>query len=399
MKSHIFRYKTRLFLLLLVCPLLLSSCSDDDDIPDVPQTARQTVLMYMPWSGSSIYSYFLHNIESFETAIENNYGLEGNALLVFISEDRTTSHLIKITYDNGECVRDTLKSYNFSECNYTTASGIASIITDAMDAAPAYSYAMAIGCHGMGWIPVGTNVTTRSRTTSLNGTGIQLTRFFGDTSNSNYQTDVTTLADGIILAGKKMEYILFDDCYMSNIETAYDLRDATNYLIASTCEIMIEGMPYAEIGVDLLNNNYKGIVDGFYDFYSTYSTPCGTIGVTDCSEAEEMANIMLQINTNYPAGVNDTDELQQLDGYTPSIFYDFGDYVSHLCQDQYLLAAFNEQLERLVPYKAATETYYSQLTGRQRPINAFSGLTISDPTTNQSVIEEMTQTNWYKATH
>ena len=150
MKSHIFRYKTRLFLLLLVCPLLLSSCSDDDDIPDVPQTARQTVLMYMPWSGSSIYSYFLHNIESFETAIENNNGLEGNALLVFISEDRTTSHLIKITYDKGECVRDTLKSYNFSECNYTTASGIASIITDAMDAAPAYSYAMAIGCHGMG---------------------------------------------------------------------------------------------------------------------------------------------------------------------------------------------------------------------------------------------------------
>ena len=186
---------------------------------------------------------------------------------------------------------------------------------------------------------------------------------------------------------------------MSNIETAYDLKDATDYLIASTCEIMIEGMPYAEIGIDLLNNNYKGVVDGFYGFYSTFSTPCGTIGVTDCREVAGMAYIMKQINGAYPDGLDVTDDVQRLDGYSPTIFFDFGDYVSHLCKDASLLAAFNEQLARLVPYKANTDTYYSMFTGRRASIKSFSGLTISDPTVNRSVANYKVQTNWHKATH
>lgn len=399
MKPTSLRYKLLVIFSLAAISATLSSCSDNDDTSGVPPTAKQTVLMYMPWSGSGIYPYFLKNITSFETAIENNRGLGGNALVVFISENSTTSHLININYEHGECVRDTLKTYSFTECNYTTASGIAAVINDAKLAAPAEKYAMAIGCHGMGWIPAGTNVAARSRTAAMQRKNVHQTRYFGDTSNSNYQTDVTTLAEGVTLSGTKMQYILFDDCYMSNIETAYDLRGATDYLIASTCEIMIEGMPYAEIGIDLLTNNYEGVVDGFYEFYSKFSTPCGTIGVTDCREVEQMADIVRLINTAFPAGVNDLGNLQKLDGYTPTIFYDFGDYVSSLCQDQSLLATFNDQLGKLVPYKAATKTYYSMLTGNQTKIKTFSGLTISDPTTNKYVIREKTQTNWYKVTH
>ena len=30
----------------------------------------------------------------------------------------------------------------------------------------------------------------------------------------------------------KMQYILFDACYMGNVETAYELKDVTNYLIS-----------------------------------------------------------------------------------------------------------------------------------------------------------------------
>ena len=378
---------------------MLSSCSDEDDTPNVPPTAKQTVLMYMPWSGNGIYPYFLKNISSFETSIENNQGLGDNALIVFISENSTTSYLININYEHGGCVRDTLKTYSFVECDYTTASGIASIIEDAMSASPSDKYAMAIGCHGMGWIPAGTHVPTRVAMAAKQKHGIHLTRFFGHSSDSDYQTDVTTLADGIKLAGKKMEYVLFDDCYMSNIETAYDLRGVTNYLIASTCEIMIDGMPYAEIGIDLMNNNYKGVVDGFYEFYSNFDPPCGTIGVTDCREVEQMALIMQQINMAYPTGVHDLSGLQKLDGYTPTIFYDFGDYVSKLCQDPSLLAAFHNQLNLLVPYKAATKTYYSMLTGLETEIKNFSGITVSDPTINKNISNEVKQTNWYKATH
>ena len=67
-----------------------------------------------------------------------------------------------------------------------------------------------------------------------------------------------------------MEYILFDDCYMSSIEVAYELKDVADYLIASTCEVMAYGMPYATMGKHLLGTpDYRAICDDFYDFIQT----------------------------------------------------------------------------------------------------------------------------------
>lgn len=93
-----------------------------------------------------------------------------------------------------------------------------------------------------------------------------MTRLFGG-RESKYQTDITTLAEGISSAGLKMEYILFDDCYMSTVEVAYDLKNVTSHLIASTSEIMAYGMPYDKIGQYLIGNiDYEKICDGFYSF-------------------------------------------------------------------------------------------------------------------------------------
>lgn len=386
--------------LIAVSPIAMSSCDDGDDTPGGGTNQyKQTVIMYMPWSGSGIYSYFKRNIEAFETAITDNRGLDGNSLVVFISENGSSSHLIKISYDDGQCLRDTLKSYDFATYDYTAPDGIAQVLGDAMACSPSDTYALAIGCHGMGWIPAGTSVETRAARDAAAAGQVHQTRYFGHSSDVTYQTDITSLAEGISRTGVKMKYVLFDDCYMSNIETAYDMRGAADYLIASTCEIMIEGMPYAEIGIDLLVNDLQGAVQGFYDFYSAFSVPCGTIAVTDCSQVEAMAQLMRDINTAYPGGIDGTDGIQDLDGYTPTIFFDYGDYVTHLCRDESLLAAFNEQLDRLVPYKACTPTYYSSITGRQTAIDTFSGLTISDPTENPAVTAAKATTAWYKATH
>ena len=45
------------------------------------------------------------------------------------------------------------------------------------------------------------------------------------------------------------------------------LKNVTNHLIASTCEIMAYGMPYAKIGQYLIGEiNYEKICNGFDDF-------------------------------------------------------------------------------------------------------------------------------------
>ncbi len=426
--------KYKIFVLLVIFTTAFSfiSCSDDDDNGSPANSVtEETVFMYMPYSGN-LYSYFLENIKSFETAIVNNRGLGKKRFMVFISTSATNAYLYEISYNNGICVHDTLKNYYFGSAEYTTSSGIASILEDMMTESPTDKYSMIIGCHGMGWIPKSASSRCSYKPVKRLD-GVHQTRFFGHSSSSTYQTDITTLAEGIRTTGVKMQYILFDDCYMSNIETAYDLREVTDYLIASTCEIMIEGMPYSTIGKSLLDHDYQGVCDGFYAFYSTFSPPCGTIGVTDCRETENMANIMKSINTQYVESLyvqyvdsfysqyadslfaqyvessysqyvdslQKVDAIQILDGYTPAIFFDFGDYVNHFCQDASLLSAFNAELEKLVPYKANTDTYYSENTGKEKDITVFSGLTISDPSQSNydSVLEAKKQTNWYYATH
>ncbi len=410
--------------LLLLAVLLFAACSSDDEGSSKSKTSEETVIMFFPYSG--LYSYLIQNIAAYEKAIVANGGTDGKRLLVFISSTSEKARLVEIVYNNGSCARDTLKTYLYTTPDYTTADGIATIIGDATAAAPALNYSLIIGSHGMAWVPTPSSsykaphrkalgeaeleALARQKAEKLGGeyVGELPTRWFGHSSDATYMANVESLADALSSLGIKMRYILFDACYMANIETAYALRNVTDYLIASTCEIMSDGMPYATIGKNLFDHNYKAVCQGFYTYYTVDfyngAYPYGTISVTDCSEVEAMADIMLRINTAYPDGLASVSSVQDLDGLTPTVFFDFGNYVSTLCTDEALLAEFTSQLERLVPYENHTSKYYSGFTKTSYKINTFSGLTISDPTTNNYSsygypATMKSQTEWYKATH
>lgn len=376
-----------------VLSFFLFSCEKDE--PDIVTTSRKTLFMYLPWS-SNLTTNFYTNISDMEECIKKR-GLKDEKVVVFMSSSSTEASMFEIVYKNGKCERKTLKSY--TNPSFTTAEGITSILNDMKTFAPASIYAMTIGCHGMGWLPV-----DRMKTMSVSSVkmhwdyeGKPLTRYFGGLT-SEYQTDISTLAKGIADAGIKMEYILFDDCYMSSIEVAYELRNVADYLIASASEIMAYGMPYAVIGEYLLDDlDFQAVCDGFYDFYSAYSMPYGTLAVTVCAELEDLATIMKKINTDYIFDESSENALQRMDGYTPIIFYDYGDYVEKLCKDPVLLERFEQQLSRAVPYKVHTDYFYSVTKGRV-PIYTFSGITTSDPSKHSLTVSK-NDTEWYRATH
>ena len=381
---------------LFVC-MFLSSCNKNE-IDPTPKENHQTVFLYMPWS-TNLTSYFRQNIADFETAIKKDALLRNERLIVFFATSSNEATLFEIEYKNGDCVRNTLKSYTTTA--FTTAEGIASLIDEVKQFAPAPKYAMIVSSHAMGWLPVsGTKAKYALQKDYWEYEGVPLTRFFGGLS-SEYQIDIPVFAEGIALSGTKMEYVMFDDCYMSTIEVAYDLKDVTDYLIASPTEVMAYGFPYADIGKYLFGNvDYYGISKGFLSFYEQYSAmPCGTIGVTVCSEVENMATIMKEINSRYQFDVSKVNRVQRLDGYTPIIFFDFADYVAKLCPDNVLLDRFYTQLERTVPsmYSMHTKTYYSMSRG-QVNIDTYSGVTISDPSQNAKA-KTKTETAWYRATH
>lgn len=386
----------KIFYSLFLITALFFSCQKEEE-PNITAPTEQTVFIYMPWANNLLY-HFQNNISDFESAITKGI-LKNERVVVFLSTSSTEASMFELKYENGKCIRETIKEYDNPA--FTTSQGITAILNDVLTHAPAKRYGMVVGCHGMGWIPV---KRTQSRSVPEKEyweyEGVPKTRWFGGTS-SEFQTDVTTLAEGITTAGIKMEYILFDDCYMSSIEAAYDLRHVTDYIVGCPTEVMVYGMPYATMAEYLIGNvDYEGMTNAFLDFYSTYSVmPCGTIGVTICSELDNLVVIMKSINGAYTLDPLLLSKIQCMDGYSPTRFFDLQDYVRHLCPDDIIFNEFEKQLERTVPskYRKHTSHFYTMSRGKIF-VDTFSGTTISDPSISSYTSAKM-ETAWYRATH
>ncbi len=406
--------KKTIFSAILIALFSMIAISCNEESVEVDSVNQQTILVFMPWSGSEsdigLYNHFLVNLDSIESAIVKRNGLNKTRLLVFISESGQSSKLYEVKYEKNRCTHQPIKTYSGTE--YTTAEGIAGIVNDAKNAAEALNYALIVGCHGVGWTYLSDweNYPYRTKGNALRvkqnspaGSPYERTRFYGSVDDKRYATDIETLSEGLQLSGTHMQYILFDDCYMANAEVAYELRNVTNFLVGSTSEIMAMGMPYATMWKSLNTQTpkYSEMVTAFHEFYSNYRTPCGTIAAIDCRQMESLAAVMKQINEHFTLPEAELENLQILDGFDETIFFDLGDYVAKLCTDPYLYEKFTAQLAKTVVSKANTEQIYSYIYGLPTYIDVktFSGLTISDPSRNTVAQKGKERTAWWKATH
>lgn len=383
--------KIKIYLLALLVCFGIVSCKDDSPKPEPePAIPHRALIVYMPWA-TNLYSAFRQNLDDLQEAIERS-GLSDQRVLVYIADSHTSADLFEMKLAGGVCKNDTLKHYDYvnqeTAMEYTTESGLTSLFNDFTAQIPALEYSMIIGCHGSGWLPV-----TRT---------FFDTRSFGGATDK-YRTEISTLRKALENNHMKLEYLLFDDCYMANAEVAYELRNVTNHIIASTSEIMGYGMPYHTMGRYLLGKpDYQRVCDEFQTFYSNYSSPYGTISVTKTSEMDKLAAEMKKLNALYSisAAELENQRVQALDGYDTTVFYDCGDYISKLAHEAGTDAL--KVLEQAVPYKAHTDWYcsiYGSFFGlRTFAIKTFSGLTISDASINSLARRKM-DTSWWQATH
>ena len=127
------------------------ACSNDE-ATNIDDINKQTVIVFMPWSGSDtnngLYDIFLQNLDSIESAIKTDRGLAGR-LVVYINTAPKEAQLYEVTYDNGVIRHTPITSY--SGTDYTTSEGITRILNDVKANAYALNYTMMIGCHGTGW--------------------------------------------------------------------------------------------------------------------------------------------------------------------------------------------------------------------------------------------------------
>lgn len=401
MKS-VLRYIT---LLCTIC--ILATACQKEEIPGGDTPPEQTLIFYM--AGTHLNGYFQKNINDIKSAISNN--IMGNSRIVIFCQNgqKNKGDLMEITYKDGKTTSNLLTSYDLPVIMNENELG--EIFADIIKRAPAKRYALLIGSHARGWLPISTVMeTSAARAKGIAVKDIwarpenSLTRFIGEQTNPANMFDISTLATAINSTGVKMEYILFDACLMSSIEAVYELRNSTKYVVASPCEILNDGFPYDIILPHMLQNGGRSydldkVCKTYNEFYNSTLGYSGSIATIDCSQLDGLAAAMKSVNGSAKREYKLSD-IQIYEGQTEHIFYDLGDYVNTMCDNQQVRDAFNRQLALTVIHKYTLASFLSDYGNRgiyPVDINAYSGISTSAPSTIYR--NEYKQTAWYKATN
>jgi len=224
------------------------------------------------------------------------------------------------------------------------------------------------------------------------------------TLDETHEMEITDMAEAFPF---KMDYIIFDACYMGGIEVAYQLRNSTDYLVASQTEILGDGMDYKNIASYLFAEDgpdLEGFSRGYYDYYNAKSgwEKSATISLIDCNKLEPLAQSAKKIFSTYRSGLNSLQATRNVQQYyrgnnekKQKWYHDFGDIVHKCGISEEDRNEFDRCLDDAVIYKAATEYFMSDFT-----IRSHSGLSMYLPfSENRDYLNTFYKTlEWNKAT-
>ncbi len=299
--------------LFLVGIMMLAACSDEipeTPTPDVPGVEGRTMLAYLVSNNANgdLDDYLKYNVVDMYKGLINSKqpatllvyyrprksdtSLDGPSILKFVSDGKgringkqplNSSELqIDDNFKNAQRVAKTV----FGQAEITETDSPGEIATDPevmtgvlkkmVKMVPSDSYGLAMGSHGTGWLKASRTTTGRS---------------FGD--DNGYSIDIPELAGALkeAFTDKKLDFILFDACMMANAEVAYELRDVTDYMIASVLETPALGFPYSSFFNELYADDvdYQFICDQFIEI-NRKNGSWGTCAAVDCKQMQKLAD-------------------------------------------------------------------------------------------------------------
>ncbi|MDE5875976.1 MAG: hypothetical protein K2H47_00495 [Muribaculaceae bacterium] len=389
---------------------LLTSCSHSDEPEPINSTkkAKRTVVVYAIAS-NNLWSDFRSDRAEMLRGLENT-NLDASRLLVYWvspthglyegDKDPATGNpyppaLYEVKRDKatGDLGFVTLKTYSRSVYS-TDPKRMSDVIADAIAVAPAEHYGLVLWSHGLGWLPA----SHRSRSSDSNTRGGNILYSFGydEELNGIDEMDIDELAAAI--PNNVFDYIWFDACYMTGIETVYQLRHKCETLVGYPTEIWSGGMPYDIVIETLMSENPDLIAaaNKVFDHYALAGWPA-TASVISMAGLEQLADAVKNI---YEQGItltsNEVEQMQYYSRNTKYPFYDLGQYALKLAEklpEEYS-AALKVALDKSVIYKAITPLSFDR-----RPFNqeVYSGLSTHIWRGDNSEAEKFYSTlDWYK---
>lgn len=357
--------------LLMTAIIFIVGCSPEEPAPKPPTPDEQQpqplteshTLMIIMQGNNGLAEFMDSNLQRIITSY---YDVPTDIGRIVIFYDRGNyTRLTELYMDDGMAKQRLIEEYPTSTST-VDKEFLAGVINRIKEEAPADSYGLIMSSHGGGWVPADLydvyllGEDSRAAARPL---------FYGQ---DDYDCmEIPDLVDA--LDQTRFKYIIFDACFMGNVEGLYDMRNAADYIIASPTEILGAGFPY-ESFIPMLfertDHKLKEVCEAYMDFYADSS---GTISLIDCSKMDALAEAMRGVYAE--AKSVDVSQVQAYDDFPYHLYFDLGHYVMNVATES-TLKKFNTALDDVVVYKGHTQTFFT-VTGDEDayiPINHYSGL-------------------------
>ena len=349
--------------LLLFLPLFyyfLSGCVKVKD--PVPETPVRTVIVYLGTDNN-----FLSEAAEKINTLKNSWDKDNNGNLLVYADAGKSAVLVHIYYNKrlGN-VADTIEVYQ--DENSASPATITRVLNRAKAYCPkASSYGLVVLSHGSGWLPAEMSWPIRARSVIIDTS----------TRDPNNYTELWDFANAIPY---KLDFIVFDVCFMGTIEVAYELKEKAEYIVASPAEVLVPGFVYSTMMQHLFEPvpDVTAVASEFYEYYNNQTGyyRSATVSVVKTSELEALATVVKDI-TQQNAPLSNLNNIQTFGYGAQRIYFDLEDYLLKLSPENQ--NRIQTALNKCVIYKANTPSYYSMGNYAMNPINTFSGLTMYIP--------------------
>ncbi|WP_255498678.1 clostripain-related cysteine peptidase [Dysgonomonas sp. ZJ709] len=363
-------------LLMLLC-ILLFSCSKDggEDL----SMAQHVLLVYIG-GDNSLSDETYQKIESIRSGwkAEND-----NKLLIYSDASDAKPLLMVIVNQNGKNVLKTVNLYMEEDSAYKET--LARVIGEVKNLYPYSPYGLLVFSHASGWLPPGTLTNPQAANKSVLMDGIS-------------EMDMTDFANAI--PDGTFDYIVFEACFMAGIEVAYELKDKTDYILASSAEILSPG--FTEVYPQIINKLFDGDLKGFaqtsFEYFNTKTGwECSaTFSIIKTSALGDLSDFVSQ-NCDLNKEIN-VGDIQYFDRYGYHLFFDFEQYYASFIASDTQREEFKALIDKCVVWKSATPHFMLGYSGFA--IEKYSGLTVYVEQEQFSFLNAAyKRLAWYQAIH
>ncbi len=219
---------------------------------------------------------------------------------------------------------------------------------------PSDTYGVVFSSHGGGWVPSDIfDLYLENDRTEFSAE--PKTKFFGQDGLACME--IPDLAS--VLSRLSPDYVVFDACLMASVEALYDLRNVTDYIVASPIEVDGAGFPYEDF-LSMLFLEHGGPLKVCEAFAAYYQASFGAVSLIDCGMLTNLALKMKAVLASASSQTVSVADIQVFDGFNTHLYFDLLDYVRNLDADVNAVKEFEETLSETVLYSWHTDVFQTE---------------------------------------